>query len=254
MSSPAPKSLNAVTFFLHFTEHASASIIFINSLFLLQSIFDGFEDEEYSSPLINLDILSPKSSVKKLNLKSKTSTPSNHRHSISFGVTRNDSFNEGGLNDSINGQFDLNNSRVNNSNKMTSTPERDSSNAPMPIKFSEEITIVRDASSAQKRNSDAAERQLNGGIEVHACGVVNSRPGYYIHPPIETLDKLVDENGNCFVKGLVIGRQNHGEIRFSDMVNVAGINIDEIGMLHFNFLCVSCFKLLCLYVYSFLQA
>ncbi|CAL8117199.1 unnamed protein product [Orchesella dallaii] len=60
------------------------------------------------------------------------------------------------------------------------------------------------------------------------CGVVCTRPGYYVNPPIDELDKMVDGYGNCYVKGFEVGRHNFGKIKFSLPVNVVGVNVDEI--------------------------
>lgn len=123
---------------------------------------------------------------------------------------------ENGLNDSI--VSELNASQV----------EHNESDG---VLFNEEVSITpKDARSfsviAKRLSGDG--NGLANGFE-HACRVLNTRTGYYIDPPIETLDKMVDDAGNCIVTGLKIGRHGHGEIRFIGPVNIFGVNIDETG-------------------------
>lgn len=61
------------------------------------------------------------------------------------------------------------------------------------------------------------------------AGIVLTRPGYYTIPSVEELCELVDENGDCFVDGFTVGREGYGSIFFPGQINVANLNLDEIG-------------------------
>ena len=63
----------------------------------------------------------------------------------------------------------------------------------------------------------------------HPAGIVLTRPGYYTIPSMEELGQMVDEDGNCFVEELTIGRDLYGSVFFYGVVNVAGLNLDSIG-------------------------
>jgi len=62
-----------------------------------------------------------------------------------------------------------------------------------------------------------------------SCGLISTRPGYFVHPPLSELDKMIDQAGNCIVTGFEVGRRNFGKIRYLHPVNVVDLNIDEIG-------------------------
>jgi len=196
--------------------------------FCFQSIFDGSEEENKG---ISIDILSPKTSVKKLALKNlrNNSTP-NHRHSFSFSSpatrlrsgfdTFNDSYQSSNENDSPRSQAHNNTTNEN----QAGTSKKKS--------FDESPTQMNKTASDSQLNSSVSDRNNVAGTTRKGCGVLLTRPGYYIEPPIEELDQEVDEQGNCFVNKFVVGRLNHGEIRFLQTVNVAGLNMDEIGKYH----------------------
>lgn len=61
-----------------------------------------------------------------------------------------------------------------------------------------------------------------------ACGVVLSKPSYYVIPPLDECDQLV-ENGTCIVEGFTIGRKGLGEIHFPGKTDIYGLNLDNIG-------------------------
>ena len=67
--------------------------------------------------------------------------------------------------------------------------------------------------------------------QAHPAGLVLRRPGYYTLPSLEDLAEVVDEEGNCYVENLVIGREGYGNVMFPGEVNVANMNLDEIGEL-----------------------
>lgn len=199
------------------------------------TIFDGFEDEDDRG--FDIDILSPKTGIKKLTIKSfKQPAAPNHRHSISFSLSNNN-FAENGFNDSevselhstTRSGLDSRGAQSENSSPAKSTVAEE---AVVPSPNERMAVIPSQLILNQKRRSGPDPPLLRDVFEDHKSGVVNTRAGYYVEPSLEKLDKLVDENGSCCVSGLVIGRQGHGEIRFIDVVNVAGVNIDDIGKIN----------------------
>lgn len=61
-------------------------------------------------------------------------------------------------------------------------------------------------------------------------GVILKRPNYYTIPPLNELKSYLDGNGDCFVEDFTIGREGYGNVVFPGKINVAGLNLDEIGM------------------------
>jgi len=72
----------------------------------------------------------------------------------------------------------------------------------------------------------------------HPAGIVLHRSGYYTLPSLDELAKLYEETNRCEVSNFTIGRANYGNIYFNESMDVAGLNLDEIGK--------SCASLLCI--------
>ncbi|CAB4060426.1 NUP98 [Lepeophtheirus salmonis] len=62
----------------------------------------------------------------------------------------------------------------------------------------------------------------------HPAGIVLNRNGYYTIPAMSELGSLVDGDGNCFIEGFTIGRNGYGNIYFPGVMNIVGMNFDEI--------------------------
>lgn len=80
-------------------------------------------------------------------------------------------------------------------------------------------------------SSDAATE--NGSEDLpevaHLVGIVCTRNEYYTIPDLK--DLKLDENGECWIQGFTVGRKGHGKVVWPGEVNVAGLNLDEIGEL-----------------------
>ncbi|ODM89405.1 Nuclear pore complex protein Nup98-Nup96 [Orchesella cincta] len=97
-------------------------------------------------------------------------------------------------------------------------------------KFKNDLNKSISGIEARRQNSTGCFRisQIVDDPEpVRSCGVVCTRPGYYINPSVEELDKMMNETGKCFVVGFEIGRHGFGKVNFILPVNVAGLNVDE---------------------------
>lgn len=268
-------------------------------------IFDGFEDEDYG---VGIDILSPKTDVKKLVLRSSdiiassssnsspTTANSNNGENAPMGMARRASLLAGTssplTNSSLNNRQSLQspltqnrrnrltlNSSMNHSDLSYLSPNHDDEREERSfygggggggepnrtIDFGDSYVSNEGAGStsnlnnsvsseggdggytnggilngggfSSKRGSDIDGSYLNGGNAGQSspssgggvCGVICTRASYFLKPSLEELDKMVDGNGNCIVKGLEIGRVNFGRIRYLEPVNIANINIDQIG-------------------------
>lgn len=65
-------------------------------------------------------------------------------------------------------------------------------------------------------------------VEPHPTGIVLRRPGYYTIPNLDELNEYLDEEGTCVVPNFTIGRKGYGNVYFSESMDVAGMNLDEI--------------------------
>lgn len=63
----------------------------------------------------------------------------------------------------------------------------------------------------------------------HPAGIVLHRAGYYTLPTLEELAKLYEDTNHCEVANFTVGRANYGNIYFNEPMDVAGLNLDEIG-------------------------
>jgi hypothetical protein len=187
-------------------------------------LFEGFEEDGKS---ISIDILSPKTSVKRLALKSIRINSPSHRHSFTFSnsSSRLRSTLHGSLNES---SGDQDSPRLQGTD---SNDEESNSTSSKNKSFEEAVplSVLASPESSTFASAPEPDRGARGVEQRFGCGVSLTRGGYYIQPSVEELDNKVDDRGNCLVNNLVIGRQNHGEIRFLQPVNVAGLDIDEIG-------------------------
>lgn len=260
-------------------------------------IFDGFEDEDYG---VGIDILSPKTNVKKLVLKNTDIMPSSSPTSISvgengsIGMARRASMS--GISPLTNSrpglQTPLAQNRRNRLMRLTlnssahndlsyTSPENNYGEPNRTIDYGDSINEGAGPSSLHVNqslnhsgSSEGGDGFVNGGgiglnggtvgglsskrgseVDVgggsflngsggqaipgqgssgsatagNICGVVCTRPQYYLVPSLEELDRMTDANGNCVVRGLEIGRANFGRIKYVEPVNIANINIDQIG-------------------------
>lgn len=67
---------------------------------------------------------------------------------------------------------------------------------------------------------------------IHVCLIFYPfiRLEYYTVPPVQELNQQMDSNGDMFVNDFVVGREGYGKVKFYGRTNVAGLNLDEIGM------------------------
>lgn len=69
----------------------------------------------------------------------------------------------------------------------------------------------------------------------HPTGIILKRVDYYTIPSLDELQALVAEDGSCTVENFCIGRYDYGNLYFEETMDVAGLDIDAIGMFRFRF-------------------
>ena len=63
----------------------------------------------------------------------------------------------------------------------------------------------------------------------HPARVVLTRPDYFTLPSLEEMEGLMNEDGRCIVRDLVIGREGYGNVLFPGETDVTNLNLDELG-------------------------
>ena len=67
-------------------------------------------------------------------------------------------------------------------------------------------------------------------IPPHPAGIVLRRCGYYTIPSMEELATMgLDAEGKCMVDTFIIGRRGYGQVLYNGPLDVANLNLDEIG-------------------------
>lgn len=70
-----------------------------------------------------------------------------------------------------------------------------------------------------------------GDISRHPAGIVCQREDYYTVPSLDELSECVDDDGRCIVDGFTVGRKEFGSIFWPETINVANLNLDQLGNL-----------------------
>ncbi|XP_067113030.1 nuclear pore complex protein Nup98-Nup96 isoform X1 [Osmerus mordax] len=91
---------------------------------------------------------------------------------------------------------------------------------------SEDISLGDD--SLQEEGEEESDSQQ----PAHPAGIVLGKVGYYTIPSMDELAKMLDENGECVVENFTVGRKGYGSVFFPGVVNMTGLNLDEI--VHFR--------------------
>ena len=90
-----------------------------------------------------------------------------------------------------------------------------------------DVTVAEEIHETAADDSSAAP---------HPAGIVLRRCGYFTIPSMEELaEQGLDDDGKCLVDSFVVGRRGYGQVLFNGPLDVANLNLDEIG----NFLIIS---------------
>lgn len=87
--------------------------------------------------------------------------------------------------------------------------------------------------SAAKAQSKEGEAVDSSSRKIDTCGIIFTRPDYYLIPPLSDLHTFVNSEGRCVVTGLVIGRIGYGNVFFSTPIDLTNMNLDEL--VHFRY-------------------
>ncbi|WAQ99160.1 NUP98-like protein [Mya arenaria] len=206
-------------------------------------IFEGLDEDDFS---FGNDTFQPRKSVKKLTLKKggqDSTTPSRASSSpIAYQEERPDSRNMGALPETENiirskgisdqlpdtpnrSDMDDTIALLNARNKSGPTIEPPVIQQQSPNESVNISIISRDESNNE---DDIVNERPMTPPPHHPAGIVLMRPGYYTIPSFEALAELVDEDGNCYVEDLTIGREGYGSIFFPGITNITDMNFDEI--------------------------
>ncbi|CAL1545131.1 unnamed protein product, partial [Lymnaea stagnalis] len=219
-------------------------------------LFEGLEDEDFSN---GEDTFVPRKSVKKLVLRKGSG---NKSISSSASVYSDPGGDFSQLNDSSNNQSPLpvpitralnvlqqhDNSIDNEAEAIIhrpNTPPNRKIQIHQDMSLDDSIAVLNGKTNTNNRltAADTTTSFLdtsdldNSCLPVdrstpHPTGVTLTRPGYYTIPSLDELINLIDENGDCFVEDLTIGRVGFGNVFFPGITNVAGLNLDDI--VHFR--------------------
>lgn len=215
-----------------------------------RSIFEGMSDEEEGEEVqeeAKTDFFVPRRSVKKLQLKAVSLDTTVEAESEKRGAeaesvvrsrdtpgdetpaaleTRSDARGREDLDDSV-AVLKIRRPTVAFLNQSTSSHREDHRNS-----FLEETGVGDvDETVAEEISGDGAEDE---NIPPHPAGIVLRRCGYSTIPSMEDLAvKGLDDEGRCMVSSFTILRQNYGQIYFEGPLNVANLNLDEIGRFYF---------------------
>lgn len=62
----------------------------------------------------------------------------------------------------------------------------------------------------------------------HPAGIMLRRSGYYTIPTLDTLARIVGQDGSCVPDNFTIGREGYGNIFFPEPFNIQNLNLDEL--------------------------
>jgi len=198
------------------------------------SMFEGLDDDLPSSS----ELFVPRSSVKKLVLRSKKSNETTNNSLLaSLG---DDPCQESSLtvplDDLLVKKPDLppgpdndNSITVDESFAALNTRKKVAV-VPAVQDLQEEKDDAQDKSgqntSQDSNESDKEDEDGTGTGVAHPGGIVLKRSGYYTIPGLA--DIVPDADGNCLVEGFTIGREGYGNIHYPGTTNITGLNLDEI--------------------------
>ena len=174
------------------------------------AIFEGLDDGIMSAG----EVFIPRSSVKKLVLRSRPSDTS----SLSVSAVPALDSEEAGENSLTVG---LNSPRPDKRVEEQETANDTTTN----VDDSFAALNTRKKSPAEDIVGSEIQEEVGEGEEGGGGVVVLTRAGYYTIPPAR--DLVLDQEGRCLVAGFTIGRDGYGNIHYPGNVNVAGINLDE---------------------------
>ncbi|XP_063929550.1 nuclear pore complex protein Nup98-Nup96-like isoform X2 [Zophobas morio] len=120
------------------------------------------------------------------------------------------------------------------SSKSNILSESRSSKSLPPSQVSSNMTLIDDDPAGAETDTEPPSVTTTNEPEIieNAAGVILSKPEYYMYPALKDLQQYMDDNGECVVQGLTIGRRGYGNVYFPDPIDISNMNFDEI--VHFR--------------------
>merc|ERR1719462_18609 len=186
------------------------------------AIFEGLDDGIMAAGEI---FFTPRTSVKKLVLRSRPSDLSNNSVSIASVPNSEDTDVDPDKSLTI-GLHEVVPEKKDEQEGIDDTTNVDDSFAALNPRKKAPIAIEEVATSGNESQEETAGEVEEVGNNTTSGAVVTlSRDGYYTIPPVK--DLVLDADGNCMVTGFTIGREGYGNIHYPGSINVAGLNLDE---------------------------
>ncbi|RZC40264.1 nuclear pore complex protein Nup98-Nup96, partial [Asbolus verrucosus] len=100
--------------------------------------------------------------------------------------------------------------------------------------FTNNVTLAEEETTITESDMDLPSNVSVSEVEnsENPAGIILTKPEYYMYPALKDLHQYMDENGECVVQGLTIGRRGYGNVYFPDSIDIANMNLDEI--VHFR--------------------
>ena len=185
------------------------------------AIFEGLDDGIMAAG----EIFIPRTSVKKLVLRSRPSDLSNNSVSIASVPNSEDTDVDPDKSLTI-GLHEVVPEKKDEQEGIDDTTNVDDSFAALNPRKKAPIAIEEVATSGNESQEETAGEVEEVSNNTTSGAVVTlSRDGYYTIPPVK--DLVLDADGNCMVTGFTIGREGYGNIHYPGSINVAGLNLDE---------------------------
>lgn len=89
-------------------------------------------------------------------------------------------------------------------------------------------TSSLDSLASRTFNPDETNAELIDPCSSHPTGIVLKRVGYYTIPSLDELCSYLSEDGSCWVDNFTIGREGYGNVYFSERMDVANLQLDEV--------------------------
>jgi len=186
------------------------------------AIFEGLDDGIMAAG----EIFIPRTSVKKLVLRSRPSDMSSNSITIAAAPNYEDTDVDPdksltiGLHEIVpekkgDEQEGINDTTTNVDDSFAALNPR--KKAPVAVE-----EVVAGSNESQEDTVGEVEEVSNS---TSSSVVTLTRDGYYTIPPVKDLS--LDSEGNCMVTGFTIGREGYGNIHYPGSINVAGLNLDD---------------------------
>ena len=186
------------------------------------AIFEGLDDGIMAAG----EIFIPRTSVKKLVLRSRPSDMSNNSITIAAAPTSEDTDVDPDKSLTIGLHEIVPEKKVDDQEGINDTTTNvDDSFAALNPRKKAPVAVEEVAAASNESQEDTVGEVEEVSNNTGSSVVTLTRDGYYTIPPVK--DLVLDSEGNCMVTGFTIGREGYGNIHYPGSINVAGLNLDD---------------------------